>query len=482
MIDLRPVVYVIGLVVAILGATMLVPMLVDLYYGSPDWLVFLSTATITMVVGGSMSLATANTGREGLTIQQIFLLTTLIWIALALFAALPLYLGEIQARPVDAIFEAMSGITTTGSTVLEGLDDLPKGLLVWRSMLQWFGGIGIIVVAMVFLPELRVGGMQIFRSEAFDTMGKVLPRAVDIAGRISAIYVVFTLLNMIAYLAVGLPPFEAINHALTTISTGGFSTHDASMGEYQGAPEYVAAVFMVLGSLPFVRYIQMVQGTARPLLVDPQVRAYLGVILLMTLTMTLYRLVVNGDHFEHGFREGVFNVTSIISGTGYASVDYQLWGPFPVVIFFFLGLIGGCAGSTACSVKIFRYQLLFAAVRAQIRSVHAPHGMFTPRYNGRPVTEDILSSVMAFFGMFIVSLGVLSVALGMTGLDTVTAVSGAATALANVGPGLGDRIGPAGNFEGLNDTAKWLLTLAMLVGRLEILSVYVLFTLRFWRD
>ncbi len=269
MIDLRPVVYVIGLVVAILGATMLVPMLVDLYYGSPDWLVFLSTATITMVVGGSMSLATANTGREGLTIQQIFLLTTLIWIALALFAALPLYLSEIQVRPVDAIFEAMSGLTTTGSTVLEGLDDLPKGLLVWRSMLQWFGGIGIIVVAMVFLPELRVGGMQIFRSEAFDTMGKVLPRAVDIAGRISAIYLVFTLLNMLAYMAVGLPPFEAINHALTTISTGGFSTHDASMGEYQGAPEYVAAVFMILGSLPFVRYIQMVQGTARPLVHRP---------------------------------------------------------------------------------------------------------------------------------------------------------------------------------------------------------------------
>lgn len=482
MIDLRPVVYVIGLVVAILGATMLVPMMVDLYYGSPDWLVFLTAAIVTVVVGGSMSIATANTKRAGLTIQQTFLLTTLIWIALPFFAALPFYMGELQAAPVDAMFEAMSGLTTTGSTVLEGLDDLPAGLLVWRSMLQWFGGIGIIVVAMVFLPELRVGGMQIFRSEAFDTMGKVLPRAVDIAGRISAIYVILTLLNVVAYLGVGLPPFHAINHALTTISTGGFSTHDASMGAYQGAPEYVAALFMVLGSLPFVRYIQMVQGTARPLLTDPQVRAYLVVILTVTVAMTIYRLVMNGDHFEHGFREGVFNVTSIISGTGYASVDYQLWGPFPVVVFFFLGLIGGCAGSTACSVKIFRYQLLFAAVRAQIRSIHSPSGVFTPRYNGRPVTEDILSSVMAFFGMFVVSLGVLSVALGMTGLDTVTAVSGAATALANIGPGLGDKIGPSGNFKDLNDTAKWLLTVAMLVGRLEILSVYVLFTLRFWRD
>ncbi len=482
MIDLRPVVYVIGLVTAILGATMFAPMLVDLYFGSPDWLVFLTTATITMVVGISMALATANSAKQGLTIQQTFLLTTLIWIALPVFAALPFVLGALGARPVDAFFEAMSGLTTTGSTVLTGLDDLPEGLLLWRSMLQWFGGVGIIVVAMAFLPELRVGGMQIFRSEAFDTMGKVLPRAVDIAGRITTVYLLLTLANVFAYLAVGLSPFSAVNHAFTTISTGGFSTHDASMGAYQGAPEYVASLFMILGSLPFVRYIQLVQGTARPLLRDPQVHGYLGVILLVTLAMTIFRLVVNGDHFEHGFREGVFNVTSIISGTGFSSVDYQLWGSLPVVLFFFLGLVGGCAGSTACSVKIFRYQLLFAAVRAQIRAIHSPHGVFTPRYNGRPVTEDILSSVMAFFGMFVVSLGLLAVALGMTGLDTITAVSGAATALANIGPGLGPVIGPSGNFASLNDTAKILLTAAMLVGRLEILSVYVLFTLRFWRD
>ncbi|MCB1337375.1 MAG: TrkH family potassium uptake protein, partial [Maritimibacter sp.] len=230
MIDLRPVVYVIGLVVAFLGVTMLVPMVVDLVYGSPDWLVFLTTAAISIVVGGSLSLATANRTEAGLTIQQTFLLTTLIWIALPLFGSLPFLMGELDARPVDAFFEAMSGFTTTGSTVFAGLDDLPEGLLLWRSMLQWFGGVGIIVVAMAFLPELRVGGMQIFRSEAFDTMGKVLPRAVEIAGRIFWIYIGLTIANVLAYLAVGMTPFDAINHAFTTISTGGFSTHDASMG------------------------------------------------------------------------------------------------------------------------------------------------------------------------------------------------------------------------------------------------------------
>jgi len=482
MIDPRPIVYVIGLVVAFLGATMLVPVAVDLVYGSDDWAVFLTSAVISIVVGGSMAIATANTSGHGLTIQQMFLLTTLIWIALPVFGALPFMLGEIEARPVDALFEAMSGLTTTGSTVFSGLEDMPEGLLIWRSMLQWFGGVGIIVVAMVFLPELRIGGMQVFRSEAFDTGGKVLPRAVEIAGRIIWIYVGLTTLNALAYMFVGLGPFDAINHAFTTIATGGFSTRDASFGAFQGAPEYVAAVFMILGSLPFVRYIQIIQGTARPIFVDPQIRAFLGVVVVVTLAMTTYRMANGGDGLEEGFREGIFNVTSILSGTGYASTDYQLWGAFPVVTFFFLGLIGGCAGSTACSVKIFRYQLLFAAVKAQIRAIHSPHGVFTPRYAGRTVGEDVLSSVMAFFVMFVVSLGLLSVALSLTGLDMTTAVSGAATALANVGPGLGDTIGPAGNFGSLNDTAKWLLTAAMLVGRLEVLSVYVLFTLRFWRD
>lgn len=481
MFDMRPVVYVIGLLVTVLGATMLIPMVVDLAFGSPDWAVFLQSAVITVTIGAAMSIATANGVGDGLSLQQSFLLTTLVWVALPLFGALPFMFGEIDARPVDAIFEAMSGLTTTGSTVFSGLDTMPEGLLVWRSMLQWFGGIGIIVVAMVFLPELRVGGMQVFRSEGFDTMGKVLPRAAEIAGQIVWIYLGLTILNMLAYLVVGMTPFDAINHAMTTMATGGFSTHDASFGFYQGAPEYVAALFMILASLPFVRYIQLVAGTARPLFRDTQIRAYVVVILLVTLVMTFYRLVANGDHLEHGFREGVFNVTSIISGTGYASVDYQLWGTFPVVAFFFLGLIGGCAGSTACSVKIFRYQILVTAIRARIQQIFAPHGVFTPRFEGKPISEAVLSSVMAFFVMFVVSMGVLAVLLSMTGLDMVTSLSGAATAIANIGPGLGDTIGPAGNFGSLNDTAKWMLTAAMLVGRLEILSVYVLFTIRFWR-
>jgi len=481
MIDLRPVGYVIGLLVAALGATMVLPMAVDIYAGNGHWPVFLESAIITVLFGSLLALACANGVKDRLTLQQTFLLTTTVWVALPAFGAIPFLIGAPEATITDAVFEAMSGLTTTGSTVLTGLGTLPEGILLWRSMLQWFGGIGIIVVAMVFLPELRVGGMQIFRSEAFETMGKVLPRATEIAGRISTIYAALTIACAISYYWAGMTFFDAVNHALTTLSTGGFSTSDASMGAYQGASEYVATVFMVLASLPFVRYVQLVAGSGRPLVFDVQVRGFLVVLAATTVVVTLYRLVANGDGPEQAFREAAFNITSIITGTGYSSVDYQLWGAFPVVVFFFIGLVGGCAGSTSCSIKIFRYKILFASIRSQIRRIHSPHGVFTPRYEGRPVTEDVLSSVMAFFVLFTVTLGLTSVLLAMTGLDVMTSVSGAATAIANVGPGLGPIIGPAGSFEPLNDVAKWILTVAMLIGRLELMVVLVLFTSSFWR-
>ncbi|TMM50801.1 TrkH family potassium uptake protein [Sulfitobacter sabulilitoris] len=481
MFDLRPVGYVIGLLVAVVGLAMLAPLLVDLSQGLGHWPVFAESALITILAGGLIALACANGVREGLSIQQTFLLTTGVWFTLPLFGAIPFMLGATEARLVDAVFEAMSGLTTTGSTVLTGLDDLPRGLLLWRGILQWLGGIGIIVVAMVFLPELRVGGMQIFRTESFDTMGKILPRAGQIASQISSIYITLTMACILSYIALGMSAFDATVHALTTVSTGGFSNYDASFGTFSGRLEYVAAVFMLLAALPFVRYVQILNGDARPLLRDTQVRAFLGTIAIVVLVVTLVLVNVVPHHWERSLREALFNVTSIVTGTGYASADYMKWGPFLISVFFFIGLIGGCAGSTTCSIKVFRYQLLFAAIRLQVRKIRSPNGVFVLRYDRRPVTEDVLSSVMSFFMFFIVTLGLFAVALSLTGLDFVTSLSGAATALANVGPGLGEQIGPAGNFQGLNDTAKWILSLAMLIGRLELLAVFVIFTVPFWR-
>jgi trk system potassium uptake protein TrkH len=285
----------------------------------------------------------------------------------------------------------------------------------------------------------------------------------------------------LAYLACGMSSFDAVNHALTTLSTGGFSTYDASFGMFRGAPEYVASVFMILASLPFVRYVQMLSGSVRPLWRDTQVHAFLLTIGVIVVILLAFLLVVDGFSGEESLREAIFNTTSIITGTGYVSTDYQVWGSFPMVVFFAIGLIGGCAGSTCCSIKIFRYQILFSSIRAQVRQIHAPHGVFTPRFDDHPVEGDVLNSVMAFFVIFIVTLGVFSVLLTLLGLDIVTALSGAATALANVGPGLGDRIGPTQNFETLSDAAKWLLTFAMLVGRLELLVVFAILTRSFWR-
>ena len=480
MFDLRPVGYVTGLLVAVLGVAMLVPMIADLYYRNGHWAIFLESSILTTMIGGLAALACANGVKKQLTIQQTFLLTTGVWLMLPVFGAIPFVLGEPNARLVDAFFEAMSGLTTTGSTVFEELQELPRGVLVWRSMLQWFGGVGIIVVAMVFLPELRVGGMQIFRSESFDTDGKVLPRAAQIAARISGAYFILTAACYVSYFAVGVPSFHAANHALTTVATGGFSTYDASFGAFKGAPEYIAAIFMALASLPFVRYVQLMNGSAAPLLRDTQVRGFFLLLAGVIVVVTLFQ-VRGGTGLETAFRETVFNLISIITGTGYASTDYQLWGPFVVVLVFFAGLVGGCAGSTSCSIKIFRFQLLFASIKAQVRKIHSPNGIFTPRYDGRPVSEDVLSSVMVFFVAFVVSLGVLSVLLGATGLDLITSVSGAAAALANIGPGLGDEIGPAGNYSGLSDTAKWLLSIGMLIGRLELMAVFAILTSNFWR-
>ncbi len=481
MMDLRPVGYVIGLLVAMLGATMLLPMLADMIEGRGEWHVFLESAIITVLTGSVLALSCSNGVGEGLTIRQTFVLTTGVWVALPVFGAIPFMFGETELRFVDAFFEAMSGLTTTGSTVIANLDSQPRGLLLWRGVLQWVGGIGIIVVAMVFLPELRVGGMQIFRSEGFETMGKILPRAQEIAGQISLIYVFLTVVCCLVYAGLGMNFFDALVHSMTTIATGGFSNYNASFATFSGPTEYAAAVFMILAALPFVRYVQFVNGNPDPVWRDSQIRAFLMTVAILVFIMAVFLTRAFPHDWERAFRESLFNITSIISGTGYASADYMTWGSFPVMVFFLIGLIGGCAGSTACSIKIFRYQLLFASIKTQIRRIRSPHGVFIPQYDGRPIGRDVLTSVMSFFMFFAITLGVLSWALALTGLDFITSVSGAATALANVGPGLGDQIGPTGSFAGLNDTSKWLLSTGMLIGRLELLAVYALFTVQFWR-
>jgi trk system potassium uptake protein TrkH len=482
MIDMRPVGYVIGILVIFLGLTMFAPLIVDLGEDNGHWPVFATSAAVTIVSGGFLALASSNGTHVGLDIQKTFLLTTLVWVVLSIFASIPFLLGFTNATIVDAIFEAVSGITTTGSTVFSELEKLPKGLLLWRGILQWLGGIGIIVVAMVFLPELRVGGMQIFRAEGFDTLGKILPRATMIAFQISIIYVGITIACGLAYVLAGMSFFDAVVHAFTTVATGGFSNHDDSFSVFSWKVEYVAILFMILSALPFVRYVQLINGQGTAIFKDPQVKTFVVLICALVLLSTLVLSLQLNLSLELVFRKALFNITSIMTGTGYASTDYMLWGGFLVSLLFFVGLVGGCAGSTTCSVKIFRYQIVFASIASQLKRIQSPNGIFIPRYQGRQISDDILNSVLTFFVVFFESLGILATLLSLTGLDLITSLSGAAAALGNIGPGLGETIGPDGNFSSLNETAKWLLVAGMLIGRLELMAVYILFTLKFWRN
>ncbi|MGH6884846.1 MAG: TrkH family potassium uptake protein, partial [Geminicoccales bacterium] len=410
------------------------------------------------------------------------LLTTSVWVVVPVFAALPFAFSELELTLADAVFEAMSGITTTGATVIVGLDVAPPGILLWRAILHWLGGIGFIVMGVAILPMLRVGGMQLVRTESSDLSEKILPRAAQVASAIGLIYLGLTVLCAVLYNVAGMAIFEATAHAMSTIATGGFSTRDASIGAFSSVPiECVGIVFMILGSLPFVLYIQATNGQLRPLFTDAQVRWFMGMIGVFVLAIAAWLVIVESIAPFEALRHAAFNVVSVISTTGFASSDYALWGTFPVTALFFLMCIGGCTGSTSGGIKIFRLIVLHAIAKNQIARLVRPHGVFVPTFNRRPVSEAAAIAVMAFVFMFGLSFAVFALLLSMLGLDYLTAMSAAVTALSNVGPGLGDIIGPAGNFSTLPASGKWLLSAAMLLGRLELFTVLILFTPAFWR-
>lgn len=460
---------------------MAIPALVDLAFGHADWQVFLVSSALTVFIGVSLSLT--NWGHHSdLTLKQAFILTTSSWVALVAFAALPFAFSELGLSFTDAFFESMSGLTTTGSTVIVGLDDAPPGILLWRALLQWLGGIGIIVTAIAILPMLQIGGMQLFRLESSDTSEKILPRATQIAGSITMLYVGFSTLCLLSYWAAGMTFFEALCHAMTTIATGGFSTSDDSFASFNSPTiEFIAIIFMVIGSLPFVLYLHSLRGNWSRLVRDTQVQWFLVTVIFLVGLLTVYQTASGINPFATSLRQSAFNVVSILTGTGYASTDFGLWGGFAMVAFFCIMFIGGCAGSTSCGIKIFRFQVIFEAMITQMRTMVHPHGVFAPRFNGEPISESVISSVASFFFLFFVCFGVLAIALSMLGLDTITALSAAGTAIANVGPGLGDVVGPSGTFTSLPDAAKWLMAIGMLLGRLELFTVLVIFTPAFWR-
>ena len=481
MFDVRPVIHIIGLVVAGFGVAMFVPMCVDLWSQNGAWETFLVSGFVTFIAGLCLALATQNAVAEGLTIKQTYLLITSVFATLPLFGAIPFIIGPADLSLTDAFFETMSGITTTGATVMTGLSEQHEGLLIWRGMLQWFGGISVIIVALAFLPLLRVGGMQLFRWDTADVVGNVLPRAKQISRSVSVIYLSLSAICFLSYLLADLKPLDAAVYTMTTIATGGFANDDSSFGNLGFRAEYVAIIFMSLAALPFLRYSMTLEGRFKPMIKDSQIRAFVLLIVVVAGSLMAWQVFVNKAPLEQAFRESLFNGVSILTGTGYVSTDYGLWGGFPLVVFFTIGLIGGCAGSTSCSIKIFRFQLLFAAMEARIKSLQSPHAIIVTRYEGKRVPDETVKSVMLFLLIFFATLMVTAALLTLSGLDFITSLSGAAAALANVGPGLGEVIGPSGNYSSLSVFAKWLLSFVMLIGRLELIAVYAVLTIKFWR-
>ena len=481
MIDLRPILLVAGVLLATLGCAMMIPALYDLTIGHEDWLIFAASATITLFTG--IGLAFANRGRtENFSIKQAFLLTNVSWLSLTAFGALPFAWSTIDISYTDAFFESMSGITTTGATVLSGLDKMPPGILLWRGLLQWLGGLGIIVMAISILPMLQVGGMQLFRVEGFETEGKFMPRATQIAGALSVLYLGITSICALVYYLAGMSIFDAVVHSMTTIATGGYSTHDASIAYFSNPVlEMLCIFFMMAGSLPFVLYLKELRGGRGALFADSQVRWFFGTVAIFCVLAFIAYQPSQPEALGPRLITIVFNVVSIMTGTGYTTTAYDNWSAMAVVVFFVLMFIGGCSGSTSCGIKIFRFQVMFEMIRCRIQAVIYPKGVFVERYHDAPITDTVMSAVMAFFFLFLLCFIIIASLLSFIGLDTVTALSASASAIANVGPGLGQIVGPVGNYAALPDSAKWILSFGMLLGRLEIFTVIVLFTPTYWR-
>ncbi|MGF2734796.1 TrkH family potassium uptake protein [Marinobacter sp. DUT-1] len=449
---------------------------------APNAMAFAESAAIVCGLGVFGIVTTYNQPRD-LKPRFMFVLTVSSWFIIALFSSLPFYLSDLHLSAADAFFEGTSGITTTGATVLSGLDDMDRDLLLWRSILQWIGGIGIIGMFVAVLPFLRVGGMRLFATESSEWTDKALPRMKTLSRGLLVVYLTFSVIAVLTYWLSGMSLFDAFNHGLTSIATGGFSTSDLSMGKFNDLILMEATFFMILGSLPFFLFVREMHGQHGVLFRDQQVRMFLAILLIVPALLTLYRWWVSPVPFDpiHNYAATLFNVTSVVTTTGYASEDYSAWGPLAFVLFFFLMFVGGCSGSTAGGMKIFRFQLSLIILREQLMRLLHPRAVLTRNYNGRSVSDEIISSMIAYTFIFLLCLLLITVALAALQLDFVTALSGALTSLTNVGPGLGEIIGPAGNFGPLPDAAKWVLSVGMLMGRLEILSVIIVLSPAFWR-
>tara|TARA_E500000178_G_scaffold353080_1_gene418058 strand:- start:93 stop:1541 length:1449 start_codon:yes stop_codon:yes gene_type:complete len=478
----KTVFFLIGILLIVLGTAMLAPYALQVIFNEGSHS-FISASFVTIFIGVLFILA--NLEKEfKLNLRQTFLFSSLAWVMVASFGSLPFVLSSQDFSFSEAFFESMSGITTTGATIISDLDNSPRSILLWRAIMQWLGGIGIVVMAITILPLLKVGGMQLFKMEGPDNTEKILPRTIEVATIIISTYIVLTFLCGFFYWMFGMTVFDSISHAMTTIATGGFSTHNDSIGYFKSSYiEIIASIFIILGSIPFISYLKFARGNRKVFFQDVQIKGLIYLLAISIAIMFFYLLFINYDKgFLNNIRISSFNVISILSGTGYVTDDFGLWGKFSLIFFLLLMFIGGCAGSTACGIKIFRLQMLLIFLKNQIKKLISPNSVIITKYNHQKISDDFMNSVIIFIFTFLFIFLIIAMLLSISGLDFITSLSGAASAISNVGPGLGDIIGPNGNYKEIPDISKWILSVGMLLGRLELFAVLVLFFPSFWRN
>ncbi len=479
MSNYKTVFFTLGILQIILGVSMFVPIIVQFIYAEIDSS-FFGASIVTIVFGALFFLTNIDHDRK-VNLQQAFLLTSLSWLSVAVFGSLPFIFSSMEMSITDAFFESMSGITTTGSTIISNLENAPKGILFWRAILQWLGGIGIIVMAITLMPIMNVGGMQLFKISSNDSSEKILPKSKEIALRLIYIYSALTAVCAVSYWIFGMGKFDSLTHSMTTIATGGFSNYNQSIGYFNSVYiEISSMVFIILGSIPFIAYIKFLSGNKKIFLNDVQIKSFLKIIILSVIILCFYLFLTSNENFS--FRSIFFNSISILTGTGYVNAEFDNWGSFPITIFLALMFIGGCAGSTTCGIKIFRIQILYLFILNQLKKIIYPKGVFLIKYDQNSVDEKFIASVISFIFFYFVIFFILAALLSLTGLDFITALSGAATSISNVGPGLGPIIGPNGDFSSLPDVSKWVLSVGMILGRLELFAILVLFLPSFWRN
>src|SRR3989344_2847309 len=484
MVHFRSIFYLIGWLVLILAAAMIPSVLIDFFTNNPDYKVYLFSQAIMVFFGVLFVFSNKSISEIEFDKRDSFILTAITWLVGIGFSSIPFVLSSINVSYTDAFFETVSGLTTTGATVLKNLDPMPKGILFWRAMLQWLGGIGIIVMALTLLTDMRVGGLELFQSESSDRSEKFLPRIAQIAKVIFITYLSLTLLCFLALLALRLSWFDALCHSLSTVSTGGFSTHDLSIGFFQNKPlEYVLVLFMFLGGVTQLLFGHLFTKNWRLFFKDDQIKAYGLITLFFVGIVLVWNLMTQkgGDVFDL-ITQTIFNVVSAVTTTGFCSGDYNVWGGVALMVFFFAPFIGGCTGSTAGGIKVFRFQVLWRFTFIYLQKLRRPHGVFLPKYNGKQISGSIFDSVAALFILFIFCFAVLSFCLSLFGLDIVTTLSASASMLTSLGPGLGNHIGPSQTYTELGDSVKWILMLGMLLGRLELVTILILFLPSFWKD